>query len=58
MMSTADFKVITLERDEAFLPPVSPELLAARAAKRDYIACLIVAMLTPVIMLIVAAMVS
>ncbi len=58
MMSTADFKVTPIEGDEAFLPPVSPELLAARAAKRDYVACLVVAMLTPVIMLVVASMVS
>lgn len=58
MTPTAKFQVNTTETDEAFLPPVSPELLAARAARRDYIACLIVGMLTPVIMLILASLVS
>lgn len=58
MVSTGNIQVSAFEGDEVFLPPVSAELLAARAAKRDYFVCLIVAMLTPVVMLLVASLMS
>lgn len=56
MISTAHIQVKTIAGDEAFLPPVSAELIAARTAKRDYLICLCVAMLTPVMMFILASM--
>lgn len=56
MISTAHIQVNTTAGDEAFLPPVPAELIAARSAKRDYIICLCVAMVTPVVMFILASM--
>jgi len=58
MSSTAHIQVITNDPDAAFLPPVSAEILAARAAKRDYVFCLGAAMLTPVVMMMVAALIT
>lgn len=57
MSSTADVLVPMIDSDEAFLPPVPAALIAARGAKRDYIVCLGVAMVTPVVMLCLGALI-
>lgn len=56
MSSSAPYNGETLAHDSVSANRLSPEVLAARKARRDYIICLCVAMVTPILLFGFAAL--